>query len=136
MKRIAFILFLFLTIACKKESQEPFGKQEESTTNTESSEGMPATSQTPEQLGESIYNGKGTCVSCHKADEKSIGPSLKEIAKIYKEKNASLVAFLKGESDAIVDPSQFAVMQANLALTKTLTDEELQGIEAYINSKQ
>jgi cytochrome c len=136
MKRIAFILFLFLTIACKKESQEPFGKQEESTTNTEYSEGMPATTQTPEQLGESIYNGKGTCVSCHKADEKSIGPSLKEIAKIYKEKNASLVAFLKGESDAIVDPSQFAVMQANLALTKTLTDEELQGIEAYINSKQ
>ena len=61
---------------------------------------------------------------------------MKEIAKIYKEKNASLVAFLKGESDAIVDPSQFAVMQANLALTKTLTDEELQGIEAYINSKQ
>lgn len=136
MKRIAFILFLFLTIACKKESQEPFGKKEENTTNTESSEGMPATTQTPEQLGESIYNGKGTCVSCHKADEKAIGPSLKEIATIYKEKNASLVAFLKGESDAIVDPSQFAVMQANLALTKTLTDEELQGIEAYINSKQ
>jgi cytochrome c len=45
-----------------------------------------------------------------------------------------MVTFLKGESEAIVDPSQFAVMQANLALTKTFTDKELQSLEAYINS--
>ncbi len=136
MKKIVFILFLLIAFACKKESQESFGKQDDNTTNMESSEGMPATTQTPEQLGESIYNGKGACVSCHKTDEKLIGPSLKEIAKIYKDKDASIVTFLKGESDAIVDPSQFAVMQANLTLTKTFSDEELQALEAYINSNK
>ena len=45
-----------------------------------------------------------------------------------------MVTFLKGESEAIVDPSQFAVMQANLTLTKTFSDKELQGLEAYIHS--
>ena len=44
------------------------------------------------------------------------------------------MTFLKGESDAIVDPSQFAIMQANLELTKTFSDKELQGLEAYIHS--
>ncbi|OYX84492.1 MAG: cytochrome C552, partial [Flavobacteriales bacterium 32-34-25] len=71
---------------------------------------------------------------CHQVDSKTIGPSTQEIAKIYKEKNANMVTFLKGENEAIVDPSQFAVMQANLTLTKTFSDKELQGLEAYINS--
>ena len=133
MRKIIFISFFLTLVACKKESQESFGKQEE-TTNATSSEGMPATSQTPEQIGETIYNGKGACVSCHKTNEKLIGPSLEEIAKVYKDKKGNMVAFLKGEGDAIVDPSQFAVMQANLALTKTFSDEELKGLEAYINS--
>jgi cytochrome c len=63
-----------------------------------------------------------------------IGPSIKEIAKIYKDKNGNMVGFLKGEVEAIVDPSQFAVMQANLEITKTFTEEELKAVEAYIYS--
>jgi cytochrome c551/c552 len=39
---------------------------------------------TPVELGESIFLGKGTCVSCHKVDE--MGPSVQDIAKMYKEK--------------------------------------------------
>jgi cytochrome c len=42
--------------------------------------------------------------------------------------------FLKGEGKPIVDPSQFEVMKANFALTKTFSDEELKGLEAYIYS--
>jgi cytochrome c len=55
---------------------------------------------------------------------KAIGPSV-HIAKMYKEKNGSIVAFLKGESEAIVDPSQYELMKPNLVLTKTFSDEEL-----------
>lgn len=135
MKKIVLLGLILLAIACKKKEEEPFGKQEETTTEAEASEGMPATNQTPEQLGETIFNGKGICISCHKADEKLIGPSLKDIAKMYKEKNASIVSFLKGESEAIVDPSQFALMKPNLELTKTFSEEELKALEAYINSK-
>jgi cytochrome c len=45
-----------------------------------------------------------------------------------------MIIFLKGESEAIVDPEQYEVMAANLALTKTFTDTELQAIEAYTYS--
>ena len=129
MKKLALIALSILAFACKNKEQETTEIQTESV-----SEGMPETNQTPEQLGETIFNGKGNCISCHQVDTKSIGPSIQEIAKIYKEKNANIVTFLKGESDAIVDPSQFAIMQANLELTKTFSDKELQGLEAYINS--
>jgi len=124
MKKLVLIALAVLAFSCKKESQESFGKPTETTTEV----------QTPEALGKEIFEGKGNCVACHQADQKVIGPSLQEIAKIYKDKNGNIVNFLKGESEAIVDPEQFPVMQANLAITKTFTDEELKAVEAYINS--
>ena len=134
MKKVAIIAIAFLAFACKKQEAEPFGKQEAAPSTEAQSEGMAAQSQTPEQLGEVLFNGKGTCVACHKMDTKLIGPSFKDIATIYKDKNASIISFLKGESEAIVDPAQFAVMQPNLVVTKAMSDDELKGLEAYINS--
>ena len=111
-------------VSCKKEdSEESFGKPE---TTTEA--------QKPEDLGAEIFAGKGACVACHKPDVKLIGPSLQDIAKIYKEKNGDMVTFLKGEGEAIVDPSQYNLMKPNLELTKTFSDEELKALEAYVNS--
>lgn len=86
------------------------------------------------ELGKSLFTGKGQCASCHKSNQKIIGPSIETIAKIYQEQNADMVAFLKGEADPIVDPSQFAVMQANLSITKELSEEQLQALVAYMNS--
>ena len=63
-----------------------------------------------------------------------MGPSLQDIAKIYKEKNGNMVSFLKGEGEAIVDPSQYDLMKPNLELTKTFSDEELKALEAYVYS--
>jgi cytochrome c len=65
-------------------------------------------------------------------DQKVIGPSITEIAKIYKEKKGSIVSFLKEESEPIVDPSQYEVMKANFAITKQMSDEELKALEEYI----
>jgi cytochrome c len=124
MKQLALIAIAVLAFSCKKESEEPFGKPTETAAEV----------QTPEALGKEIFEGKGNCVACHQVDQKVIGPSIQEIAKIYKDKNGNIVNFLKGESDAIVDLSQFPVMQANLAITKTFTDEELKAVEAYMNS--
>jgi cytochrome c len=124
MKKLTLIAIAVLAFSCKKESQEPFGKPTETATEV----------QTPEVLGKEIFEGKGNCVACHQADQKVIGSSIKEIAKIYKDKNGNIVSFLKGKSEAIVDPAQFAVMQANLAVTKTFTDGELKALEAYIYS--
>ncbi|MDZ7613444.1 MAG: c-type cytochrome [Flavobacteriaceae bacterium] len=89
-------------------------------------------------LGERLFTEK-TCVSCHALDTKVIGPSIKDIVKIYDEKNGNLVQFLKGNSPAIVDtdPGQVAIMKANLdGFVKDMTPEELQAVAAYMRSKK
>jgi cytochrome c len=126
MKKTLFA-FAFLTfLSCKKENQEPFGKPE---TTVES-----ATVKSPEVVGKDIFENKGNCIACHLPDKKLIGPSLHEIAKIYKDKNANIVTFLKGDGEPLVDPSQFEVMKTNFAITEEMSDEELQALEAYIYS--
>lgn len=127
MKKVIFLVSVLVLISCKKESEESFGKPE--TTDETTTE-----VQKPEDLGKEIFHGKGACVACHKPDVKLVGPSLQDIAKIYKEKNGDMVAFLKGEGEAIVDPTQYAVMKPNLELTKTFSDEELKALEAYVHS--
>lgn len=121
MKKL-FFLFLFSTIiSCGKKESEPFGK-------TETKE------ETSIELGEELFNGSGMCYSCHKPEQKIIGPSIVEIAKIYKDNNANMVDFLKEKAEPIVDPTQYGVMKTNFAITKKMTDEELKSIELYMYS--
>lgn len=84
--------------------------------------------------GKALFAGKGTCVACHQPDAKTIGPSITEIATIYKKESASIVAFLKDDAKAIVDPAQYVIMQANLAITKKMSADELKSLEAYMLS--
>ena len=87
-------------------------------------------------MGEKLFTDK-TCVSCHQLDARIVGPSVKDIVKIYADNDANLVDFLKGTQKAIVDtdPGQIAIMQANLdGFVKDLKDEELEAIAAYMNS--
>ena len=109
-----------------KKEVEPI-KVEETTSDTKSEQVA---------LGEKLFTEK-TCVACHVLDTKLIGPSIKDIVKIYDEKGANMVQFLKGNSEAIVDtdPGQVAIMKANLdGFVKGLTPEELQAITAYMRS--
>ncbi|CAD0001521.1 c-type cytochrome [Flavobacterium chungangense] len=132
MKKTIFLITVLAFISCKKDNQEPFGKPTE---NTETySEGESAETKTPEELGKSIFEGKGNCTSCHQVDQKVIGPSIQEIAKIYKDKKGDIVTFLKGNGEPIVDPGQFAVMKTNFPVTQAMSDEELKAIETYIYS--
>ena len=123
MKKVALLVCLIFVISCKKESQEAFGQPNPT-----------ELSQTPEQLGKSIFEGKGNCVACHKINEKLVGPSIQDIAKIYKAQNGDIVSFLKDDAKPLVDPSQYEVMKTNFALTKAMSDEELKGLEAYMFS--
>lgn len=88
------------------------------------------------ELGKELFTSK-TCATCHLADTKVIGPSIKDINKIYAEKGGNVLAFLKGENEAIVDtdPGQVAIMKANLdGFVKDLTADELASIIAYMES--
>lgn len=129
MKKILLAFAVVVFVSCKKEEKT---NTDNSQTSTEES----ATSavKTPEELGKSIFEGKGNCTSCHQPDQKVIGPSIKEIAKIYKDKNGNIVTFLKGNGEPIVDPSQFDVMKTNFPVTQAMSEEELKAIETYIYS--
>ncbi len=86
--------------------------------------------------GQQLFKDK-TCFTCHQPDTKIIGPSIKDISKIYTQKNGDIVAFLKSKSPAIVDvdPGQVAIMKANLdSFVKNLNDDELNAIKAYMLS--
>ena len=127
MKKVIFLVSVLVLISCKKESEESFVIAE---TPTETLTQV----QKPEELGAEIFAGKGACVACHKPDVKLVGPSLQDIAKIYKEKNGDMLSFFKGEGEPIVDPTQYALMKSNLQITMTFTDEELKALEAYVYS--
>jgi len=129
MKKVLFLSAVLAFASCKKEGSEP-------TNATESvSEGESAKAKSPEELGKQLFEGAGNCFACHQPDQKVVGPSIKEIAKIYKDKNGDIVTFLKGNAEPIVDPSQFEVMKTNFAITKSMSDEELKAIETYIYSQ-
>ncbi|MCO6147714.1 c-type cytochrome [Flavobacterium sp. NRK1] len=129
LKLLIAIVALSLFSCKKEEKKETLYPSSETVT-----EGTASTLTPSEKTGEEIFDGKGNCFSCHKPDQKIIGPSVTEIAKIYKEKNADMVQFLKGEGEPLVDPSQYEVMKTNFAITKNFTDEELKGLEDYFYS--
>ena len=85
--------------------------------------------------GKEIFEGKGTCSNCHKLDVKLVGPSIQEIAKIYKENKISVATFLTGSEEPVIDPAQYEVMKINFEITKNFTDKERQAIEEYIFSQ-
>lgn len=114
----------------QKETSEPTNTATESV-----SEGESAKAKSPEELGKQLFEGAGNCFACHQPDQKVVGPSIKEIAKIYKDKNGDIITFLKGNAEPIVDPSQFEVMKTNFAITQAMSEEKLKAIEAYIYSQ-
>jgi len=129
-KEVLFLSAVLALASCKKEVTENTDQN-----STEAySEGESAKAKTPEALGKEIFEGKGNCTACHQVDQKIIGPSIQEIAKIYKDKNADIITFLKGNAEPIVDPSQFDVMKTNFPVTKAMSEEELKAIETYIYS--
>lgn len=129
-KEVLFLSAVLALASCKKEVTENTYQN-----STESySKGESAKAKTPEALGKEIFEGKGNCTACHQVDQKIIGPSIQEIAKMYKDKNADIITFLKGNAEPIVDPSQFDVMKTNFPVTKAMSEEELKAIETYIYS--
>lgn len=136
MKKSVLILGLvgFFFASCGETKKEEIKKEVE--TPVEAAKEEIKTSDDYLVLGKELFTSK-TCVTCHQPDVKVIGPSIKDINKIYTEKGGNIVAFLKGETPAIVDtdPGQVAIMKANLdGFVKNLTSEELAALAVYMNS--
>ena len=119
MKKLSLIIILFCLFSCKS-------KEDKSETSVDKT--------ATKISGQELFEGEGNCIACHKSDQKIIGPSLKEIAKIYKDNKASIVLFLQEKSEPIIDPSQYEIMKTNFAITKSMSEEELKALEDYIFS--
>ena len=130
MKKVFALAIVALTvISCGKKEEKKEELYPEEVASTLSPE---------EQLiadGKELFeSNKAACFSCHQMDKKVIGPSIKDIAKIYKEQNGDMVSFLRKKAEPIVDPSQYSLMETNFAVLKTMSDEELKSLEAYMMS--
>ena len=125
-----FLLAILLTNCGEKRETDKYGNavEENATSKTETKVDSLI------EKGQELFEGKGTCTACHKPDTKVIGPSIKEIVKIYKEKGASIAAFINEEGEPIVDPSQYETMKTNFAITKAMTAEERKALEVYMMS--
>jgi cytochrome c len=125
-----FLLAISLTHCDEKKETDKYGNavEENATSTTETKVDSLI------EKGQELFEGKGTCTACHKSDTKVIGPSIKEIVKIYKEKGASIAAFINEEGEPIVDPLQYETMKTNFAITKAMTAEERKALEMYMMS--
>ena len=136
MKKSVLILGLlaFFFVSCGETKKDEIKKEVEAP--VDAAKETVKTSDDYLALGQKLFTDK-TCVTCHQPDVKVIGPSIKDINKKYTETNGNIVAFLKGETPAIVDtdPGQVAIMKANLdGFVKNLTSEELAALAVYMNS--
>ena len=127
-------IFTFLTLIIALSSCASEGKIEEEVVENRSIERGELSEDSKIFLGNRLFSEK-TCIKCHLVDRKKVGPSVVDIMHHYKKNDASIVAFLKGNSSPIVDTndSLIAIMQANIdGFLKNITDEELDAIATYM----
>ena len=130
MKKIVFSLVLSLSmlslVSCGNKAKEEAPKVDEAQVALIAK-------------GQALFTEK-TCVACHNADAKLVGPSLQSIVDSYKAKSVDIKTFLKGETKSIldstlVDSSMVTIMAANVVnITSPMADEDLDALIAYINS--
>ena len=131
--KVSFKLLLMLSISIsiiscgEKKETDAMGYSIEATEASNS--GLSS-----EELGKELFEGKGMCATCHQADIKTVGPSINDIAKIYKEKGASIAEFINDKGEPLVDPSQYEIMKANFVITKAMSAEERKALEIYMMS--
>ncbi|RPD99876.1 cytochrome c [Aureibaculum marinum] len=138
---ILFIALALVFTSCGDKKKEDVKKDVETVTKEVVEETSDSAPETTSDSGDLIAMGKKlftdkTCTTCHAIDTKVIGPSIQDMIKIYDENDASIVDFLTGKSDPIVDtdPGQVAIMKANIdGFVKDLKPEELKALEAYMH---
>jgi len=132
LKTFTILAFLIMATNCNKKQETEINNVDEQ--NVDSSPSVEAIVDPILVKGQELFEGQGTCIACHKPDAKVVGPSIKEIVKIYKENNASIATFINGEGKPLVDASQYEIMKANFTITKAMSAEDRKALEVYMMS--
>ena len=128
MRLFLFLSIIFLLMSCATD------KKTEKSIDIDATKRPELSRDSKIFFGNRLFSEK-TCITCHAVDKEKIGPSVVDIMNVYKNNNADIVAFLKGNSEPIVDTtaSQVAIMQENIdGFLKEVTDEELDAIATYM----
>jgi cytochrome c len=81
--------------------------------------------------GKAIFKQKG-CTACHKETVHTVGPSVKHIAEAYKGDVNKMIAYLKGEHPAIVEPKKEKMMARFLKKLHSLSEGDLEALAKYL----
>lgn len=87
----------------------------------------------PTSDGGKIFFSKG-CNLCHKAKENRLGPSLKKLARGYKNKQSELILYLQRKGEAIIQPERGSIMKTQLVKLRILSENEYNQLSKYILS--
>ena len=74
------------------------------------------------------------CGICHKVDTGKSTPSLKEIARSYKEKENQLLDYLEGKAEPIINPERGGTMKRYIEKTRGLKEDERKALSGFILS--
>ena len=89
--------------------------------------------------GAALFSGRA-CAACHHPEKDQsamgLGPSVKMIKEAYsadgKGGAEGIARFLNGEGPAIINPELYAIMQSQIAITKTMTAEQRKALADYL----
>jgi cytochrome c551/c552 len=87
----------------------------------------------PTSQGGKIFYDKG-CMLCHKRVENRLGPSLKKLARGYKNKQKDLVLYLQRQGKAIIQPERGSIMKTQLVKLRILSLKEYRLLSQFILS--
>ena len=84
-------------------------------------------------------DGKGVfgslrCGICHKIDTGKTSPSMKEIARVYMEKEDQLLNYLNGHAEALIRPEKAGRMKRYIEKTKALSEGDRKSLVDFILS--
>lgn len=85
----------------------------------------------PTSAGGQLFFAK-KCNLCHKPIENRLGPSIKKLARGYKNKSKELILYLQRKGDAIIQPERGSIMNTQLAKLRILSQKEYNDLAQYI----
>lgn len=89
------------------------------------------TEKIPASEGGKLFYKKG-CTLCHKKSEFRIGPSLRKLARGYKNKKSELLLYLQRKGEAIVYPDRSSIMRSQLTKLTIMSPKQYNDLTDYI----
>lgn len=90
------------------------------------------------ETGWRVFKERG-CAACHHPTEDQmrlgLGPSMEQVAQVYKDREGDLTKFLRGEGEPAIDKTKFPIMHDQIVSLKSLSAPELEALANFISNE-